>query len=120
MEIVLESSRPPAPAATPEAVSLVLPTAQVFPFDIEAAWPREIAGQAMHSYHEWMKANFLITMAGCPSLAAPAGFDAAGRPMGIQIVTPVHQDFECLRLGSAYEAATRWTQTRLPPALRAA
>jgi len=82
--------------------ALVIPTAQVFPFPIEQAWPREIGGQTMRTYHEWMKANFLITMAGCPSLAVPAGFNPAGLPIGLQIVTPIHHDFEALRLGHAY------------------
>ena len=56
--------------------AFVLPTAQVFPFDVGTMWPREIAGQAMGSYHEWMKCAVPATMAGSPALAAPAGFSA--------------------------------------------
>jgi len=85
--------------------AMVIPTAQVFPFPIAEAWPREIAGHTMGSYHEWMKANFLITMAGCPSLAAPAGFNTAGLPIGVQIVTPVHHDFQAFQIGHAYAAS---------------
>ena len=32
----------------------------------------------MQTYHEWMKGVLPITMAGCPALAVPAGFGAAG------------------------------------------
>ena len=96
---------------------LVLPTAQVFPFPVEWDWPREIAGQAMRTYHEWMKAVCLISMAGCPALAAPAGLSAAGLPMGIQIVGPVHGERACLALAAAYEAAAPETATRRPPIL---
>jgi len=85
--------------------ALVVPTAQVFPFPVEEAWPREIGGVAMTTYHEWMKANFLITMSGCPSLAVPAGFNAQGLAIGLQIVTPVHHDVAALQLGRAYERA---------------
>ena len=42
----------------------------------------------MQTYHEWMKAVCLITMAGRPSLAVPAGFDARGLSMGLQIIAP--------------------------------
>lgn len=93
---------------------LVIPTAQVFPFDIALDWPHEIAGIAMQTYHEWQKAQFLITMSGCPSLAIPAGFGAAGLPMGVQIVGPVRGDRACLDLGSAYDAATLWSERRKP------
>ena len=96
---------------------LVAPTAQVFPFAVDEAWPRRIAGQEMATYHEWMKAVFLITMSGCPSLAVPAGFGPQGLPMGLQIVAPVREDMACLQLGFAYDAATGWPARRLPPSL---
>jgi amidase len=95
---------------------LVAPTAQVFPFDAAETWPRQIAGQAMATYHEWMKGVCLVSMSGCPSLAAPAGFGAGGLPMGLQIIAPVQRETACLELALAYEAATDWT-SRLPPAL---
>ena len=93
---------------------LIMPTAQVFPFDVTGTWPRQIAGQAMETYHEWMKAVCLITMSGCPSLAVPAGFGPGGLPMGLQIIAPVQHDLDCLKLGFAYETATNWTAKRLP------
>ena len=95
---------------------LVLPTAQLFPFPIELDWPREIAGRKMETYHEWMKGVLPVTMAGCPALAAPAGFNAQGLPMGIQIVGPNQADLACLQLAHAYDTATKWA-TRRPPRL---
>ena len=92
----------------------VLPTAQVFAFPVEMHWPDEIAGRKMTSYHEWMKAMLLVTMAGGPALAAPAGFNSQGLPIGIQIIGANRREFECLQLAYAYEAAARWT-TRVPP-----
>jgi amidase len=96
---------------------LVMPTAQMFPFAVEENWPRQIAGQSMRTYHEWMKAVCLITMSGCPSLAAPAGFNAAGLSMGLQIIAPVRGEMDCLRLAQAYEEAAPWTARRLPALL---
>ena len=96
---------------------LVLPTAQLFPFDAELTWPRTIAGHTMQTYHEWMKAACLVTMSGCPALAAPAGFGPQGLAMGIQIVGPVHAELACLQLAAAYEAAAGDAIARLPPML---
>ena len=98
---------------------LVMPTAQVFPFDVNESWPREIAGQPMATYHEWMKAVCLVSMAGCPALAAPAGFGAGGLPIGIQIIAPVNREMDCLTLAFAHETATGWVRGRPPPILGA-
>jgi amidase len=84
---------------------LVAPTAQVFPFDAAETWPRQIAGQAMDSYHAWMKGNCLVSLSGCPSLAIPAGFGPQGLPMGIQIIAPVQQEIACLEFALAREHA---------------
>jgi amidase len=96
---------------------LLLPTAQTFPFSADIHWPDTIAGKRMATYHEWMKGTLLVTMSGCPSLAVPAGFNAQGLPIGIQIIGPNRRELDCLSLGHAYQAATNWTNARLPPLL---
>jgi amidase len=95
----------------------IVPTAQLFPFEVDQHWPQQIAGSKMQTYHEWMKATLLITMSGCPALAAPAGFNSQGLPIGIQIVAPHRRELDCLQLASAYELATNWTNERLPSLL---
>ena len=95
----------------------ILPAGQVFPFDAQTHWPREINGRAMDTYHRWMEVMIPVTMSGCPSLAAPAGFSATGLPMGIQIVGPNHAEFECLQLAYAYDQMTGWARTTPPPLL---
>ena len=95
----------------------ILPTAQVFPFDAAVHWPKEIAGRTMQTYHEWMKGVLPVTMSGCPALAAPAGFNDAGLPIGIQIVGPNQAELACLQLAAAYDAATGWAARRPPPLL---
>jgi amidase len=92
----------------------VLPTAQLFPFDVNLHWPQEIAGRKMETYHEWMKGVLPITMSGCPALAAPAGFSDHGLPIGIQIVGPIHSELACLQMAHAYDIATSWSTRRLP------
>jgi amidase len=92
----------------------IVPTAQLFPFDVNLHWPQEIAGKKMETYHEWMKVVLPITMSGCPALAAPAGFGQGGLPIGIQIVGPLHAEVACLQLAYGYDTATRWSTRRLP------
>jgi amidase len=94
---------------------LVLPSAQVFPFDAGVHWPREIAGRAMDTYHRWMEVVVPITMSGCPALNVPAGFSASGLPMGIQLVGRHHDELGCLQLAHAYEQATGWVERHRPP-----
>jgi amidase len=96
---------------------LVLPTAQVFPFDVELRWPTEIAGRRMDSYHRWMEVTLPVTMAGLPALSVPAGFGGAQKlPMGMQIIGPTHADLSVLQVGHAYEQASPWIGRALPPA----
>ena len=86
---------------------VALPSAQVFAFDIETRWPTEIAGRTMDSYHRWMEVTAFATMAGCPAINLPAGFDAQGRAMGFQLIGPPRRDADVLRAAAAYEASTR-------------
>jgi amidase len=92
----------------------IVPTAQLFPFDVNLHWPREIAGKKMGTYHEWMKVVVPITMSGCPALAVPAGFGNGGLAIGIQIVGPIHAELACLQLAYGYDTATSWSTNRLP------
>ncbi|MDC0343424.1 amidase [bacterium] len=94
--------------------ALVLPSAQVWPFDAELDWPTEIAGRAMDTYHRWMEVVIPASILGLPTLAVPAGFSAEGLPMGIQITGARGADRAILELGAAYHEATQWPQRRPP------
>lgn len=97
---------------------LVLPTAQVFPFENATRWPKEIAGVQMDSYHRWMEVTLPATMAGLPTLAVPAGFGGArSLPIGLQIIGPNHADLAVLKLGQAYEKASPWIANSFPSGL---
>jgi amidase len=82
---------------------LILPAAQVFPYDIDLHWPAEIAGKAMDTYHRWMEVVIGATIAGLPAIAMPAGFNAAGLPAGIQIIGPPRADLAVLKFAHAFE-----------------
>ncbi len=92
--------------------ALVLPSAQVWPFSRDIAWPTEIAGRQMDTYHRWMEVVVPVSLIGLPCLSAPAGFGQAGLPMGIQMFGRRGRDRALLELGAAYHAATEWPQKR--------
>jgi amidase len=94
---------------------VVLPTAQVMPFDADLHWPAEIAGVAMSSYHRWMEVTTIGTLINAPTLAMPAGFDRDGLPIGLQVIGRHHDDRSLLDLAMAWESRTRWADHR--PAL---
>ncbi len=94
--------------------ALVLPSAQVFPFDSGWTWPREVAGRTMTTYHQWMEVATPATLAGLPALGVPAGFSNAGLPMGLQLIGRRGDDFGVLQLAEAYHEATDWPRRRPP------
>ena len=94
---------------------LALPTTQVWPFPVEWRWPKEIAGRAMDTYHRWMEVVIVASIAGLPCVSVPAGFDARGLPMGLQLIGRPRGDRELLRLAAAYEAAAAEVLAVRPP-----
>ena len=84
---------------------LIGPVTQVLPFDVETEWVREIEGQRMTTYIEWMEACSWITVTCCPTLSLPAGFHE-GLPVGAQLVAPLRADKFLLRTAKAIEAIT--------------
>ena len=85
---------------------LVCPVNQLPPYPVEVEWPREIAGQPMGNYLDWMKSCYYITITGHPAISVPAGFTPEGLPVGLQIVGRFRDDFGVLQLAHAFESAT--------------
>lgn len=83
---------------------LAMPSAQVFPFDVDLPWPQTIAGHPTDTYHRWMEVVIGPTLAGLPAVAVPAGIGANGLPNGIQLIGPPREDRSVLELAHAYEA----------------
>ncbi|MDE2145269.1 MAG: amidase [Burkholderiales bacterium] len=96
--------------------ALALPTAQVWPFEIEQTWPRRIGSRTMDTYHRWMEATIYATFAGLPAISVPAGFDADNRlPMGLQLIGRPRGDAALLALAAGYEALVPALLARRPP-----
>ena len=85
----------------------VLPVTQVMPFDLTTEYPTSVAGVPMATYIDWMRACWYVTFMACPAISVPAGFSAAGLPVGIQIVGRHRGDWSVLQMAHAFEQATR-------------
>lgn len=98
---------------------LALPSAQCFPFEVTRPWPDQLGGRRMDTYHRWMEVMAPVTLGGVPAISVPAGFDARGLPLGLQLIGRPRGDLSVLQLALAYDQATGWVRKR-PPALQAA
>ena len=98
---------------------LAMPSAQVWPFDVDMRWPSEIDGRSMDTYHRWMEVVIYSTLAGLPSISVPAGFapegPCKGLPMGLQLIGKPQGDFELLQWAFAYEQANLSMIQQRPP-----
>jgi amidase len=94
---------------------LVLPTAQVWPFDASLRWPSHINSVEMDTYHRWMEVVIYATFAGLPCMSVPCGFNGDGLPMGMQIIGRPQADWQVLQLSQAYEHAAQDVLQRQPP-----
>jgi amidase len=96
---------------------LALPSAQVWPFAAEWHWPRSINGVAMDTYHRWMEVVIYATLGGLPAISVPAGFNAGGLPMGLQLIGRPQGDLALLQLAERLHHTPASLLARRPSAL---
>ena len=90
----------------------VLPVTQVSPFDVTVPYPMQIAGTPMGTYIDWMRSCWYISFMSNPAISVPAGFTAAGLPVGIQIVGRHRGEWSLLQMSHAFEQATQHGRRR--------
>jgi len=91
---------------------LIAPVSQVPPFDVDEEYPHVVDGQEQHSYLDWMRSAYHVTVLGAPAVSVPAGFTPSGLPVGLQIVTRPRADLLTLQVAAAFEAATAYGRRR--------
>jgi amidase len=84
----------------------ITPTCQVLPYDVNQAYPTEIAGVQMATYIEWQKSCTLISSLENPAMSVPCGLTTEGLPVGLQIVGRHRDEWSVLQLAYAFEQAT--------------
>jgi amidase len=93
---------------------LLLPVAQVPPFDVTQPYVTEINGVRLPTYIDWMRVCSDITVTGLPAISVPCGFTDEGLPVGLQIVGRHQDDWGVLQLAHAFEQATGVWKRRPP------
>jgi amidase len=93
---------------------LLLPVSQVPPFPAAEEYPTVVAGHRQRDYLDWMRSAYLVSVTGSPALSVPAGFTPDGLPVGLQVVGPHRGDASVLRVGRAFETATRYGDVQPP------
>jgi amidase len=91
---------------------MIFPVSQVPPFSVQDRYVTEINGEKMHTYIDWMKSCYFVSVTGLPAISVPCGFTPDGRPVGIQIVGRHHDDFGVLQLAFAFQQATEFWKER--------
>jgi amidase len=85
---------------------LITPGAATPAFDVMLRAPESIGGKKLDNYMGGSLINAFATLAGCPAVAVPCGFDQYGRPVGLHIVAPPRQDSRALQVAALFEKMT--------------
>jgi len=95
--------------------ALILPAAQVWPFDAALPYPPEIAGTAMDTYHRWMEVVIFASLLGLPAISLPAGFGGPhDLPFGLQLIGARGAVAKLLRIAEGSHQITNWPDQRRP------
>ena len=87
---------------------LLLPSAQVPPFDLSNEWVKEINGEKLETYIDWMSVCCMISTTGLPAISIPGGFTDENLPVGIQLVGKPREDIELLKIANLFESETNF------------
>lgn len=90
---------------------LLTPTIAVPPFRAGTEGPTEVDGRAVERFG-WTPFTYPFNLSGNPALTIPAGFTAAGLPVGLQIVGRRYDEAAVLRAGACFEAVQPWAHLR--------
>jgi aspartyl-tRNA(Asn)/glutamyl-tRNA(Gln) amidotransferase subunit A len=91
---------------------LLTPAAAVPAFDATRNAPEGHAGRS------WYPTTYPFNLTRQPAASVPAGFTAAGLPVGLQIAGPINADLKVLQAARAFERARPWAD-RWPALARA-
>jgi len=84
---------------------LAMPTVGCLPHPQTEEWVREIGGQTLTGYMDWLRFAFLATVTGLPAISVPAGIGAKGLPIGLQLVGKPRGEADLLAAARAVEVA---------------
>jgi len=88
--------------------ALAMPTVSIEPFSVDAWRPDRPTDPADLDWLAWCHTTYPFNLTGQPAISVPAGFTAAGLPVGLQLVGRRHEDSLVLRVAAEFERARPW------------
>jgi Asp-tRNA(Asn)/Glu-tRNA(Gln) amidotransferase A subunit family amidase len=82
---------------------LLAPVTPVSPFPWTELYAREVEGQPMRNYYQWLGLAYVVTLATNPALSLPCGRDEQGMPFGLQVIGRLNDDAMLLAAAQALE-----------------
>ncbi len=90
---------------------LLSPTLPCAAYDVGHDTPLGHEGRNIVS---WVYYTYPFNLTGQPAASIPAGFTAAGLPVGLQMVAGINREVDILRAAAAFEKAAPWADRRPP------
>ncbi|WP_371169206.1 amidase [Aliiroseovarius sp. 2305UL8-7] len=84
---------------------LACPVVGNMPHPQTEEWVREVGGQTLDGYMDWLKFAFLATVAGLPAISVPVGRTKRGLPVGLQLIGPPRGEAKLLAAARMVELA---------------
>ena len=91
---------------------LALPSAQIFPFDKNLQYPKNINNIELDTYHRWLEVFILSSILELPTITIPVGFNKDGMPMGMQIIGKNKDDLKVFSFANMYEKAFNFSKNK--------
>jgi amidase len=76
---------------------LILPSAQVFPFDKNNAFPRTINKTKTTTYHQWLEITILPSLIGLPVISIPHNTGSCKKALSTQFISAKNEDDRLLQ-----------------------
>jgi aspartyl-tRNA(Asn)/glutamyl-tRNA(Gln) amidotransferase subunit A len=93
---------------------LLSPTLSRRAFPADAYCPPELDAEPLRRRMLGWLLTYPTNMLGTPAISVPAGFEAAGVPVGLQIAGGLHSEALVVRAAAAFEGARPWADRRPP------
>jgi len=91
---------------------LIAPAAPVEAFPVAERFVREIDGETLETYLDWLLLGYAVTVCGCPAISIPCGLSENGLPVGLQIIGKPYGEVVLLRAAAWCECVLAAALTR--------
>lgn len=97
---------------------LAIPVVGLAPGPVEEEFPRQVDGEPVTDYVDWLRFSFLATATALPAIALPCGRTSSGMPVGIQLIGKPRGEARLLQVARAIEEAVQFPKTPIDPVVR--